>query len=84
MHGDSEKCENKMAPSEKKNDYEDISDQLYPDRKRKSGSTDEEQSSSWYDIVSGKKNAAENFVRIRCRYKVEKALSESELSDELP
>ncbi|OTF73644.1 hypothetical protein BLA29_014166 [Euroglyphus maynei] len=69
-----------MASSENKGKYEDISDQLYPDRNRRSGSTDEEKSSYWYDILTGRKNAAENFVRIRCRYKVEKALNESKLA----
>ncbi|KAH7644835.1 mitochondrial inner membrane protease atp23 [Dermatophagoides farinae] len=69
-----------MATSDNnKGDYEDISDQLYPDRKRKSASPSEKQSSFWYDLLTGNKNTAENFVRIRCRYKVEKALNESPL-----
>lgn len=70
-----------MATSDNnKGDFEDISDQLYPDRNRKSASSSEEQSSFWYDLLTGNKNTAENFVRIRCRYKVEKALNESKCS----
>lgn len=67
-----------MSSSNDNKLFEDLSHELYPERKNvSSNKMDINKSNTWWDLLTFKKNSADNFIKLRCQYKVAKALNES-------